>query len=1080
MKKSLLAIVLAIVLIATQFSMLLTVSAETTYTALTGRDDFVFGVNVRGNNAWKIYQNSYSTITDAKSLGSNIIRIKNESLDNAYIKGLSDITAQKDITLMLVDTKIHEYVNGVNVSEINVSAIKEYYSALAAALKGKIAYYQIGNEMDIESKISGKSGTKASHFNNSDTYAVGIYNAINAIKAVDANAKIVVNTSWIDVGFIEGIKNVSIDKTTGLVATSATAAENKTTASWDLNGIDWYSNGENEDFRNFEDWSDFGKVLNYDYVIEKLSQWNEDVIICEANLWPTEYKEDGSVNYMENADWLAEFVQYAYSQEKVKGFIAYELYDVEGIETEGTFDKEAHFGLIDKNKVRKDTFGVLQALYGGTDIVRAEIPDAPEFEKVGEVLGDLYSGQPMTSTVGKLNTDSLIVIENIDKVNLTKDFADYTWKGLFEFDFYVEDAEAFKSAVKAIGSNLQVAFYSGSNARVASGLPLDKIKNDGWNHIVLAINNFYQGNDAAFTAIDTVLVNLDNTSKTKINAASGIKIAIDNVCGTKLVKEPESTVGKPISTQFPYTNAIGMYAQNTGDRVNLLNYPVNKKNVATLNLDSYMTSTDPDRNSISKSNRLYIEFDFYVDNYEAFKHEVTNNSVKFDFMLSSNASSIEANFLKYNFANQVCKDGWNHIVLEFYYAASYDAARPYQSSSFDAKSVKSYGIMIWPLTKSASFAKYTFAMTNVIFTKYDAAVNTAEGIVLSSLTTTNGKLREFTNRSGGNSSFDSTGKVYGAENLGDFDFSGADNIEFDIFIENYALLNNEIKANDLELVLKLNSDSVLRETTSLEVSFWDKITQPGWNHIVIPVSEWTKSEVAPDMTSISSYRLTFKGVSGTNGYGLWANSTTPGTLLGIFNIQATKNFVSPEKLMNEYTSIGPDSRIEFNVEGGAFTTELENTADISASKMIEMDIFVENIANVSGETSFLLLDSESRFAAFDITSLLIADGWNHIQFDIEDLLLAAEDGFDLTAIATFGIMNENDFSGYIANLYAADYVVGDANRDGEFDIMDLIRVKKHSLEISNPTTNICAVDFDSDYVIGATDCTNTRKELLKK
>ena len=1067
MKKKFLAIILAIVLIATQGSMLFSASAETTYTALTGRDDFVLGVTIRGNNGYAEYKDSYSAIIDAKSLGSSIVRIKNEGLSNKYIKGIADIAAQKDIELMLYDTNIHQYVNGVAVADINIEAIKTYYTELATTLKGKIAYYQVGNEMDIPAKKSGKSGINKSHFNNLDTYAVGIYTAVNAIKAVDPDAKIVVNTSWIDVGFIEGIKSVEIDTVTGTKAVTGTT--NPTTyASWDLNGMDWYSNGANEDFRNFEDWSEFGKVLDYNYVIEKLSQWDEDVIVCEAGLWPNGFNEDGSVKYMEDASWLAEFAQYAYEQPKVKGFLAFELYDVAG--------EPSYHGLISSDKTRKDTFDTLQALYGGIDVARVDtIPAVDTNEMAGEVVNKLYSD--VYSFELKNNHRGYTESKNSTNfftATIDPAYVDVASKSVFEFDMYVEDAKAFVAAGEASEIQLYVWLYgeNRTKGRVAQKLSLSNIEKDGWNHIVVGGSQFddRQGKtEIRESYADEVVIGFQMGSKSEVyDPASGMKVAIANACFTQIADETTSTVGTKVSDFKDSAHKQNRLGKKDGNGATLYS-----------GLAEYAFMSSSANFALSD----YVEVDIYIDNYTNFKkslsEDANGNKVNYGltFILSSSSSNAFSQQRTYDITNLISHSGWNHII--FQHDSTANGIRSVANNGSTAskirsatlayvnydgtKSDKTYYPRITDTTTVNPAGNDFFAMSTPVVSKLVAPEKDLENKIEVA------DMEVYKTFKIG--SVLSSANTNSATTLGkEFSMAGSEFIEFDFFVNSDEILKDIVSGYFGErLELRLHC-----EGGYARYNIYSQIKQAGWNHIVIPVKDLYTEKFNRTNAIVTKVQLWFSNGDASH----TISSDKKEFIMGMANVITTQAFVAPNKLMSDYTSIGVDKTLELETVDGSFLCELTESVDISSGKMIEFDFYVENASAVTGETIFAFLDSEGQYAPFDIKPQIVSDGWNHIQIDIADF--ADEDMVDYGAINTWGIINEESgLTGYIANLYAADYVDGDATRDGQFDIKDLVRLKKHIAGIDIAMTNICAVDYDNNYTLQAADCSNMRVELLK-
>ena len=245
--KKLLALLLAVALVVTQFAMLGSVFAETT--ALTGRETyFAKGVNIHSYAGYAAYTDTAKFISDAAALGSDIIRTNIVDDNLAYNVSVADMAAKKGMQVMAIaGFKYWENSAPIAAANIDIAGITKSFTEMATALNGKVAYYQINNEMCNDMLKTSSLQTSAYGYRDASGIAVGVYAAANAIKAVDPDAKIVLNFCWKHYGLLEAIKNVKIDAATGLVATSSTT--NVVYADWDVTGFDWYySTDERENY----------------------------------------------------------------------------------------------------------------------------------------------------------------------------------------------------------------------------------------------------------------------------------------------------------------------------------------------------------------------------------------------------------------------------------------------------------------------------------------------------------------------------------------------------------------------------------------------------------------------------------------------------------------------------------------------------------------------------------------------------------------------------------------------------------------------------------------------------------------
>ena len=151
--KRLLAYLLTMVLIIAQFTCLCGINAFADGLPSALSDSFLHGVNLH-HSGKSAYQSVYSAIMEAKALGSNIIRFNYDpgedgysEDDLSYLLSVAEIIEQNDMELVLVLDGFNQIFSASHPDYTN-SVVAANYSELANTLAGKVAYYQIGNEID--------------------------------------------------------------------------------------------------------------------------------------------------------------------------------------------------------------------------------------------------------------------------------------------------------------------------------------------------------------------------------------------------------------------------------------------------------------------------------------------------------------------------------------------------------------------------------------------------------------------------------------------------------------------------------------------------------------------------------------------------------------------------------------------------------------------------------------------------------------------------------------------------------------------------------------------------------------------
>lgn len=1016
-KSKLLAVVLCAVILATQFAMLggvLGVSAASNYTVLNGKNDFLMGVNIHpiGSAAAYTYK-QYSAIFDAKNLGSNIIRIDGLPVSKDfttnleftaddefakacdYFKTVGDVAATKGMQVMLVANAFGYYIhkeyknnsdsNSYTVDQVKLEEIEEHFTALATNLKGSIKYYQLGNEMDEvyykENLLSG-SGENFNQGYNAEKVraaAVAINVARKAIKAVDPDAQVGVNFGYYHTGFIHGLKTVDCDPET----------EGTQTLELDYIGMDFYSNMVKDSLLSSK---------TYTNVIEDLAKYDEPIIVCEGNVTAESWDDNGeNVTYDASADWLADFVTYCYNNDDVAGFIAYELYDQPALS-----EKERFFGLIDKNGNKKDTYTVLQQLFGGSDVARGEIT-APANEIVGdEVTATAISGVYATDEAfeTKYSDSNFLFATGLSEVDLSGGMG-ITESDFIEFDLYVEDAAALKAAAATVDGKLYVEI-SGSNGnyRTASDISLDLIKNDGWNHISLHRRKFTLGKEAAFTCVNKIVIRLKTASAKSETyvAISGMKVAVANVCKTR--SNPQATVGQVVGTVFDTPKEILKFNADNGRY-----YDSGK--IFNANL-SEMWSSDAG----------LIEFDLFVSDVDALKKAMeSGNGECFRLQVVGNNSLNRDGQFSFE-ASGITRNGWNHIVL---------AKQNFvNSSGSDWSSVTRTVFSIMGVTDSTAYSGIQFGVANFKGTKVTKTTETDGKLHTSQLT-----MGAYTN------TFGTKGPLK-TDVLEVKDFSNADfsalfnkgNLEFDFYVPDYESLMKSLKqdingnAHNVSLYFYISSNTGSARQNFFKYDLGAQLKNDGWNHIVLsfkgadandPTSPVKTASL--DQTSIKSFMIRIEDLSGE------VKASAGGDMFAMTNIIATiPGLKKPE--VNNIANL--ETKIFDNIKdtnlGGNFYSDLMVQLDSAVNTMvagedpeyIEFDFYVENqeafsAALKNGGNKFVMrllsnnVDgnvADYNRTAVGIENYITKSGWNHIQIPFSEFTRGANTSgeYDVTAL----------------------------------------------------------------------------------
>ena len=1018
-----------VIILTALFTGSYSVTAETKQ--LSGRNDFALGVNIHPSHMYAAYANSYNTILDAKATGAKFVRTGYDS--DEYTLGFVDLAAKHGLGVMMYVSFTY-YNNSENrplrPDEIDVEAIYNSMYEKATVLRGKVKYYQINNEMCIP-MLKGGNGFYASQFKDCSGIAVGLYASVKAIKAADPEAQIVVNFSWEHIGIIDAIKDVKLDADTGLLATENT--ENVTHAAWDLIGMDWYSNGRNKDFTTPE-----GVPIDYQYIIETLNGRHPemDVIVCEANLWPKSENSDGTISYYEDSTWLENYIRYCYSNPKVKGFFVYELYDEPAYSKDSNgnyiFNKESHFGILDKNGNKKEVYETIRAVYGGTGILADRtIPNAPTVKNEGEFKSLLFSNGStgLTGTIPTVYSDrKLFTLNNSIET-------DYSGANFIEFDFYVEDGSAFKTAFDRNNLKFRIEVTCTNGARRWSKyVTAEDILKDGWNHVTVPISAFVDRTDG-FDWSKVKSFNFgfaaDMGKSSNYSELTGMKVAINNICFTNIApdnNEPDET--ELLIDKDGISNVAERYYQWY-----LLN---NRKTISAKNI----------------SNFERIEFDFYVENLTTFRSLISEN----DHYLYLYSSSNYTNFYGYKISNYVTKQGWNRINIKI---SDFDV----KGGTFNPANLVAYGMAFAENIDSSGnnipnpFAASYISLCNFIATNSEPELPQEPEIPESSTLPYVEVFNEEMEYTWGAYYHYTQDKFY-RQLSSPVDLYGCNTLEFDIYVNSVNDFQNMTSGSSQPLYFILGTDSN-RHKARARYIFSEQVTKNGWNHIVLDLNNYSYGggDTKPNFGTVQHVFLSFWSENIKNPFG--DQKAKISNVYGSF----IPDDVMPVK--NDFFEKGLN-KINLDKEGN-FVKEVE--IDMSNSKMIELDLFLPRVS--SHVISIMLVDGNENFAFYEFTGLIV--GWNHLAARRDSYSYMAD--LDFSNIKSVWLMSAANSEIYVSNFYCADYLDYDVTRDGKLDLKDVVRAKKLAVGITDKGNKLAICEADD--IIDGKDLTAVSENVIK-
>lgn len=269
------------------------------------RDGFIWGINGHGKQqaAYPASQLD-NQLQKAADLGVTYYRVDVEPNLNAdgsynwtYLDQVIDGAYDKGLKIYLV----------LFAKLIQDEAFLEQTGEdIAARYRGKIAYYQLGNEIDNDCILGSQyDGSQTSHYDPA-VYQVMRDKIIalgSGIRSGDPDAKRVINMGYRHTAFLEMLLADGVE--------------------WEVNGLDWYSN-----------------MGDMTFTLNKLQSYPQsEVLVAECNT----YRGSLVWTEQEQADYIRDTANQFYYEapSKVTGFFVYEL-----LEEPALSSSEQHYGLV--------------------------------------------------------------------------------------------------------------------------------------------------------------------------------------------------------------------------------------------------------------------------------------------------------------------------------------------------------------------------------------------------------------------------------------------------------------------------------------------------------------------------------------------------------------------------------------------------------------------------------------------------------------------------------------------------------------------------------------------------------------
>ncbi|MBR6509024.1 MAG: hypothetical protein IKT38_00265 [Clostridia bacterium] len=500
-----------------------------------------------------------------------------------------------------------------------------------------------------------------------------------------------------------------------------------------------------------------------------------------------------------------------------------------------------------------------------------------------------------------------------------------------EFDLYIEDYESFKNSFSKDAGNTDISVdlqLSVSNNEDLNGNTLtfsniqEKIVYSGFNHIILPISS---GVNNGFDNSDTIKsYSLEISGANKDNKTSYAQkiVIIDSLYATKY-QTPD--------------------ASNKYDEISVLSENGKQWNMGNTFANS-STGEYHLTNAANFSEAMFVEFDIYIQNYDALMSVMQKGNVKGITMSfsSTNTNDYTKDSRSTNFLKHITHSGWNHICIPLG-----DFQKGNTSGTLDISKISTYRVYYNGTTSSE---------TSVLKGQYVSVANIGGyAIKVPSKYAGENDVKANLNAAatsgtyGGNYSLSISSAV--SEPI---DFSGCSYIEFDIYIENYEEFKNSFKidadgkAVGVDLKFGIGMTTVYADSNGYYEwgSIQNKITHSGWNHIVLDIDSRSRSKGEANNKKTIENIQCFKMWYGGDAYKKGDYQNLIGDTVVIIANICSANIRLPELPNNVLAQIGTYDSATLggyfhDAEYRLFEEKL-TAVDFSKGTAIEFDIYIDD------------------------------------------------------------------------------------------------------------------------------------------
>ena len=559
----------------------------------------------------------------------------------------------------------------------------------------------------------------------------------------------------------------------------------------------------------------------------------------------------------------------------------------------------------------------------------------------------------------------------------------------FEFDIYIEDANALRNAIEnSPGNNSQgIGFYFSSATNTSLSLTRnqayfdfsEQITSDGWNHISFSKADLTLSATAInWNNIKYIFLKFsDNITNAYSDNLKEDSIKLRNIC--TILDIPEIAEGNTIIYSDLLTEKLG-----------------NNENALYSEIASRFTVSDLE--AVDISNNTHIGIDFKVSDFEKFNALIENEDIFARLGLITDNGNV---LVEFDSIRSGAKASWYNMI-----------------ASLGLANIKEIQGLYFELANTDNNAKLgdAYSIELSIANIYGLNISKSEANTLYGEMATDfeAQYKEF-----------SSGKYYkDFKVFANGNFAAINNseyIEFDLYIENYESFKNsflkDVDNTDvtvgLQLVISNNKD--LNGKTLTFANVQEKIVYSGFNHIILPISSGVNNGFDNSAT-IKSYSLEISGENKDN------KTSYAQKIVIIDNLYATK-YQTPDA-SNKYDEISvlSENGKQWNM-GNTFANSstgeyhLTNAANFVDAMFVEFDIYIQNHdalmsvmqkGNVKGITmSFSSTNTNDYTKDSRSTNFLkhiTHSGWNHICIPFGDFQKGNTSGtLDISKISTYRV-----------------------------------------------------------------------------